>query len=74
MAFNQTKGNVHVEACVFPAPGQRFKGALRITTTRHNRQILRITGRGCGRPVSSFAEALALAELEARRMLGLDTP
>jgi hypothetical protein len=74
MAFNQTKGNVTVEACVFPAPGQRFKGALRITTTRHDKQILRITGRGCGRPMRSFAQALALAELEARRMLGIDMP
>jgi hypothetical protein len=71
MAFNQTKGNVRVEACVFPAPGQRFKGALRITITRHEKQIQRITGRGCGRPMRSFAQALALAELEARRMLGL---
>ena len=34
MAFKQTKGNMTVEACVFPAPGQMFKGALRVTTTR----------------------------------------
>lgn len=74
MAFNQTKGNVRVEACVFPAPGQRLKGALRVTITRHDKQIQRITGRGCGRPVRSFAEAMALAELAARRMLGLDMP
>jgi len=33
MAFKQTKGNMTVEACVFPAPGQMFKGALRVTTT-----------------------------------------
>jgi hypothetical protein len=72
MAFNQTKGNLRVEACVFPAPGQRFKGALRVTITRHDKQIRRVTGRRCGRPMRSFAQALALAELEARRMLGLD--
>ncbi|MFM0039803.1 hypothetical protein PQQ53_27010 [Paraburkholderia strydomiana] len=72
MAFDQTKGTVRVEACVFPAPGQRFKGALRVTITRHDKQVQRITGRGCGRPVRSFATAMALAELEARRLLGLD--
>ncbi|RKT21036.1 hypothetical protein B0G69_4407 [Paraburkholderia sp. RAU2J] len=72
MAFDQTKGNVRVEACVFPAPGQRFKGALRVAITRHDKQIQRITGRGCGPPVRCFAAAMALAELEARRLLGLD--
>lgn len=71
MAFKQTKGTVTVEACVFPAPGNMFKGALRVTTIRNNTQILRITGRGCGRPMRSSDEALALAEVEARRALGL---
>jgi hypothetical protein len=71
MAFKQTKGTVTVEACVFPAPGNMFKGALRVTTIRNNTQILRITGRGCGRPMRSSDEALALAEVEARRTLGL---
>ncbi|WP_341316505.1 hypothetical protein WN982_34610 [Paraburkholderia sp. IMGN_8] len=71
MAFKQTKGDVTVEACVFPAPGNMFKGALRVTTTRNNKQIQRVTGRGCGRPMRSSAQALELAEAEARRMLGL---
>lgn len=71
MAFRQTKGNITIEACVIPAPGHMFKGALRVTTTRHDRQIERITGRGCGRPMRHFDEALALAEIEARHMLGI---
>ncbi|CAB3789324.1 hypothetical protein [Paraburkholderia fynbosensis] len=71
MAFDQTKGNVRVEARVFPAPGQRFKGALRVAVTRRDKQIQRITERGCGRPVRSLAAAMTLAELEARRLLGL---
>lgn len=73
MAFKQTKGNVTVEACVFPAPGHMFKGALRVTTARQDRQIQRVTGRGCGRPMRDCAAALALAEAEAeaRRMLGV---
>ena len=71
MAFKQTKGSVTVEACVFSAPGNMFKGALRVTTTRNNREFLRITGRGCGRPMRTADEALALAEAEARRTLGL---
>lgn len=72
MTFDHTKGNIRVEACVFPAPGLRFKGALRVTITRNDKQIQRITGRGCGRPMRSYAQALALAELEGRRMLGLE--
>ncbi|MFL9867388.1 hypothetical protein PQR67_24700 [Paraburkholderia fungorum] len=71
MAFKQTKGNVTVEACVLPAPGHMFKGALRVTTTRQDRQIQRVTGRGCGRPMRDSGAALALAEAEARRMLGV---
>jgi len=71
MAFKQTKGGVTVEACVFPAPGRMFKGALRVTTIRHDKQIQQITGRGCGRPMPSSAQALELAELEARRVLGV---
>jgi hypothetical protein len=69
MAFKQTKGNMTVEACVFPAPGQMFKGALRVTTTRDSKTLQQITGRGCGRPMRS--SDAALAELEARRILGL---
>jgi hypothetical protein len=71
MAFKQTKGNMTVEACVFPAPGQMFKGALRVTTTRDSKKLQQITGRGCGRPMRNSDAALALAELEARRILGL---
>jgi hypothetical protein len=71
MAFKQTKGNVTVEACVLPAPGRMFKGALRVTTTRHGKEVQRVTGRGCGRPMSISAQALELAEVEARRVLGI---
>jgi len=71
MAFKQTKGNMTVEACVFPAPGQMFKGALRVTTRRHDKTLEQITGRRCGRPMRSAEAALELAELEARRILGL---
>ncbi|ASW00584.1 hypothetical protein [Paraburkholderia aromaticivorans] len=71
MAFKQTRGGVTVEACVFPAPGHMFKGALRVTTVRHDQPVQRITGRRCGRPVASSGQALELAELEARRMLGV---
>ncbi|CAE6734916.1 hypothetical protein [Paraburkholderia haematera] len=71
MAFKQTKGNVTVEACVFPAPGNMFKGALRVTTSRQGKQIQQITGRGCGRPMRDSGAALELAEVEARRMLGV---
>lgn len=71
MVFKQTKGNMTVEVCVLPAPGQMFKGALRVTTTRRDKTIQRVTGRGCGRPMRSVDAALALAEVEARRMLGL---
>ncbi|MFM0643708.1 hypothetical protein PQR14_05220 [Paraburkholderia bryophila] len=71
MAFKQTKGNVTVEACVFPAPGQMFKGALRVTTRRGDKEIQQVIGRGCGRPMRSAAQALELAEVEARRMLGV---
>ncbi|MBC8736389.1 hypothetical protein F6X40_06005 [Paraburkholderia sp. UCT31] len=69
MAFKQTKGNVTVEACVFPAPGQMFEGALRVTTAWRHKQIHQVIGRRCGRPTGSYAQALALAEAEARRML-----
>ncbi|MGF6721944.1 hypothetical protein P3T43_001291 [Paraburkholderia sp. GAS41] len=71
MAFKQTKGSMTVEACVFPAPGQMFKGALRVTTLRNDKALRQITGRGCGRPMRSADAALELAELEARRILGL---
>jgi hypothetical protein len=71
MAFKQTKGSVTVEACVFPAPGGMFKGALRVTTTRNGKPIQHVTGRGCGRPMSMSTQALALAEIEARRLLGV---
>jgi hypothetical protein len=71
MAFKQTKGNVTVEACVFPAPGGMFKGALRVTTARHGRQLQQVTGRGCGRPMPVSAQALELAETEAHRRIGV---
>jgi hypothetical protein len=71
MTFKQSRGNMTVEACVFPAPGQMFKGALRVTTTRDEKTLQQIIGRGCGRPMRSSDAALALAELEARRILGL---
>ena len=71
MAFKQTKGNMTVEACVLPAPGGMFKGAIRVTTTRDNKTLERVTGRGCGRPMRNSDAALELAEVEARRVLGL---
>jgi hypothetical protein len=71
MAFKQTKGNVTVEACVLPSPGQMFKGAVRVTTVRDKKTLQQITGRGCGRPMRSADAALELAETAARRMLGL---
>lgn len=71
MAFKQTKGSVTVEICVFPAPGGMFKGALRVTTTRHGRQLQQVTGRGCRRPMPISAQALELAEIEARRLPGV---
>jgi hypothetical protein len=70
MAFKQTKGNVTVEACVLPSPGQMFKGAIRVTTIRDKKTIERVTGRGCGRPVRDAGAALAMAETEARRVIG----
>ena len=45
MAFKQTKGNVTVEACVLPSPGQMFKGAVRVTTIRDKKTIERVVGR-----------------------------
>jgi hypothetical protein len=70
MAFKQTKGNMTVEACVLPSPGQMFKGAIRVTTIRDTKKIERVTGRGCGRPVREADAALAMAESAARQMIG----
>jgi hypothetical protein len=70
MAFKQTKGNITVEACVLPSPGQMFKGAIRVTTIRDMKTIERVTGRGCGRPVRDADAALAMAETAARQMIG----
>jgi hypothetical protein len=71
MAFQETKGNKTVEACVMPAPGGMFKGYIRVTTKRGNHTIERTIGRGCGRPVKTEEEALELTEREARRVLAL---
>lgn len=71
MAFKQTKGSMTVEACVLPSPGQMFKGAVRVTTSRKNKTLEQVTGRGCGRPMPSPEAALELAEAAARRMLGI---
>ncbi|MFK4445924.1 hypothetical protein ABH944_006119 [Caballeronia udeis] len=71
MAFKQTEGNVTVEACVLPSPGQMFKGALRVTTVRDTKTIERVTGRGCGRPMRDADAALAMAETAAKQMLGV---
>jgi hypothetical protein len=72
VAFKQTKGNMTVEACVLPSPGQMFKGAVRVTTVRDTKTIERVIGRGCGRPPMPNAQAaLAMAETAARQMLGV---
>jgi hypothetical protein len=71
MTFKQTKGRVTVRACVFPAPGGMFKGARRVTTTRRSRQLQQVSERGCGRPMPISAQALELAEIEARSLLGV---
>jgi hypothetical protein len=71
MALKQTKGHVSVEACMFPASGQMFKGALRVTATRRDRQIQRIATRGHGRPTHRCAQASAFAEVEARELYGI---
>jgi hypothetical protein len=70
MAFKKTKGNMTVEACVLPSPGQMFKGAIRVTTVRDTKTIERVTGRGCGRPMRDSDAALAMAETAARQMIG----
>lgn len=44
MAFKETKGNKTVEACVMPAPGDMFKGYLRVTTKRGNQLIGKTIG------------------------------
>lgn len=51
-----------------------FKDALRVTTTRHGRELQQVTGRGCGRPMPISAQALELAEIEARRLSESDLP
>jgi len=71
MAFKQTKGNMTVEACVLPSPGQMFKGAVRVTTIRDKKTIERVIGRGCGRPMPNADAALAMAETAAKQMLGV---
>lgn len=70
MGFKQTKGDMTVEACVMQAPGGMFKGYVRVTTKRGNQIVGQTTGRGCGRPVATADAAEALAEVEARRLLG----
>jgi len=71
MTFKETKGSKTVEACVMPAPGGMFKGYIRVQTTRHGIIVGQTTGRGCGRPMPTEAEALAFAEAEAKRVLAL---
>jgi hypothetical protein len=70
VAFKKTKGNMTVEACVLPSPGQMFKGAIRVTIIRDKKTIVRVTGRGCGRPVGDADAALAMAEIAARQAIG----
>jgi hypothetical protein len=70
VGFKQAKGNATMAACVFPARGKLFKGALRVTT-HHDNQIQRVTGSSCGRSMRSSAQALNLARVEARRIPGL---
>jgi hypothetical protein len=72
MTFKHTKGTMTVEACVYPAPGQMFKGAVKITTMRDKKTIEQLTGRGCGRPMNTPAKAMELAEIAARRLVGLE--
>jgi hypothetical protein len=71
MTFKETKGNKTVEAKVMPAPGGMFKGVIRVTIQRNDQTFGYTTGRGCGRPMRSEPAALELAELEARRLLGM---
>jgi hypothetical protein len=47
-----------------------YKGAVRVTTKR-DKKLEQVTGRGCGRPTNSEGAALELAENAARRMLGV---
>jgi hypothetical protein len=56
---------------MFPASGQMFKGALRVTATRHDRPIQRIATRGHGGPTRSSAQASALADVEACQVYGI---
>jgi hypothetical protein len=60
-----------MEARVSSVRGELFKGALRATTTHHDNQILRVTGRSCGRSMRSSAQALKVARVEVRRIRGL---
>jgi hypothetical protein len=71
VAFKETKGNRTVEACVMPAPGDMFKGYIRITTNRTNQIIQQTIGRGCGRPVPTAEAAMELAVAEAKRVIAL---
>ncbi|VVE82670.1 hypothetical protein PSP31120_03715 [Pandoraea sputorum] len=72
MAFKETRGNMTVEACVMPAPGGMYKGYVRVAKRISATKVLgQTTGRGCGRPMAKKEDALAAAELEARRIIGL---
>ncbi|MBC8736254.1 MULTISPECIES: hypothetical protein [Paraburkholderia] len=69
MAFQETKGNKTVEACVQAAPGGMFKGYVRITVKRGTQILRHVVGRDAGRPVKTEAEAMGLAEEAAKREL-----
>lgn len=70
MPFKETKGDMTVEACVGSAPGGMFKGYIRTTRKTATRTFGQSIGKGCGRPVADFDAAMALAEAEAKRILG----
>lgn len=69
MTFKETKGDRTVEACVLAAPGRMFKGYIRVSIKRGQNWLIQTTGKGCGRPVSTFDAAMELATAEARRVL-----
>jgi hypothetical protein len=71
MGFKEMKGNKTVEACVAIAPGGMFKGYVRTVTQRGTQTFDLVTGRRCGRPMPTFDAAMALAEEEAKRILGI---
>jgi hypothetical protein len=71
MAFKEKKGNKAVEVFVTPAPGDMFKGYIRITAKLGHHTIHQTVGRGCGRPLPTASAAMELAETEAKRVISL---